>query len=190
MDIRVATRADEAQLLDTLTLAFAADPMVRYWWPGATEYLEWWPKFVLARGERGLDAGAVLVTSGMEAVSMWLPPGVEADPARIAALDLPGDAESEQVSAELSAEIDRHHPAAPHWYLWTLGVDPRLQSRGVGSALLRHKLAEIDAEGATAYLESSDPKNVPFYERHGFEATGVIQVRDLPPLTPMIRPGR
>ena len=167
MDIRVATRADETQLLDTLTLAFAADPMVRYWWPGATEYLEWWPKFVLARGERGLDAGAVL-----------------------AALDLPGDAESEQVSAELSAEIDRHHPAAPHWYLWTLGVDPRLQSRGVGSALLRHKIAEIDAEGATAYLESSDPKNVPFYERHGFEATGVIQVRDLPPLTPMIRPGR
>ena len=190
MDIRVATRADEAQLLDTLTLAFAADPIVRYWWSGASEYLEWWPKFVLAMGERGLDAGATLVTSGFEAVSMWLPPGVEPDPARIAALDLPGDEGSEEVSAEFRTEMDRYHPTTPHWYLWTLGVDARCQGRGVGSALLKHKLAQIDAEGATAYLEASDPKNVPFYERHGFEALGVIRVRDIPPLTPMIRAGR
>lgn len=190
MDIRVATRADEAHLLDTLTLAFAADPIVRYWWKSASEHLAWWPRFVLALGERGLDAGACDVTADFEGVALWLPLGVEPDPARVAALDLPGTEESAEVSAEFRTEMDRYHPTAPHWYLWTLGVDPRCQGRGVGSALLKHRLAQIDADGATAYLEASDPKNVPFYERHGFEALGVIRVRDIPPLTPMIRPGR
>lgn len=190
MDIRTATRADEARLLDTITLAFAADPIVRYWWSTASEHLEWWPRFVLAMGERGLDAGACDLAADFEGVALWMPPGVEPDPARIAALNLPGTEESAEVSAAFRAELDRYHPTAPHWYLWTLGVDPRRQGRGVGSALLKHRLAQIDAEGATAYLEASDPKNVPFYERHGFEALGVIEVEDIPPLTPMLRPAR
>ena len=83
--------------------------------------------------------------------------------------------------------MERYHPAEPHWYLWTLGVDARTQGRGVGSAVLRHTLARIDEAGAVAYLEASDPKNVPFYERHGFEALGIIEVADIPPLVPMIR---
>lgn len=190
MEIRSAARVDEAQLLATITLAFAADPMTRYWLRGASEFLEWWPKLVLALGERGLEAGAADVTSDFSGVALWLPPGIEPDPARIEALDLPGTEESNEIWAELREEMDRYHPTDPHWYLWTLGVDPRCQGRGIGSALLKHKLAQIDAEGATAYLESSDPRNVPLYERHGFEVLAVIRVRDVPPLTPMIRPPR
>ncbi|WP_430423896.1 GNAT family N-acetyltransferase [Phenylobacterium sp.] len=190
MDIRTATRADEARLLDTITLAFAADPIVRYWWTTASEHLEWWPRFVLAMGERGLDAGACDLAADFEGAALWMPPGVEPEPARIAALNLPGTEESAEVSAAFRAEMDRYHPTSPHWYLWTLGVDPRCQGRGIGSALLKHRLTQIDADGATAYLEASDPKNVPFYERHGFEALGVIEVADIPPLTPMLRPAR
>jgi len=187
MDIRTATRADETSLLGIITLAFAADPMARYWFSEPGGYLEWWPRFVLALGERGLDAGAADITSDLSGAALWLPPGVEPDPARIAALDLPGTEESAEISAEFRAEMDRWHPTDPHWYLWTVGVDPRRQGRGIGSALLKHRLAQVDAEGATAYLESSDPRNVPLYERHGFEVLTVIRVRDVPPLTPMIR---
>ncbi len=39
-------------------------------------------------------------------------------------------------------------------------------------ALLAESLARVDAEGAPAYLESSNPANNHRYERHGFEATG------------------
>lgn len=190
MEIRIASRADESRLLDTVTLAFAADPSVRFWFPDASQYMHWWPRFVLARGERGFDAGTILVTGDIEAVAMWLPPGVEPDPEKVEALNLPGDEEDEKISEALRAEMDRYHPAGPHWYLWTLAVDPRCQGRGIGSRILSHTLAQIDAEHATAYLESSDPKNVPFYERHGFEVLGVIQIADLPPLTPMIRTPR
>jgi ribosomal protein S18 acetylase RimI-like enzyme len=187
MDIRTADRSEETAVLDTLTLAFAADPIVRYWWPKASDYLAWWPRFLLAMGERGFEAGSVNVTEGFEAAAMWLPPGVGPDPAQLAALNMPDAPEGDTTAAELRAEMDRHHPDFPHWYLWAIGVDPARQGRGVGGALMAHMLQRVDAEGMPAYLESSDPKNVPFYERYGFEAVAVIQVRDVPPLTPMIR---
>ena len=41
-----------------------------------------------------------------------------------------------------------------------------------------------------AYLESSNPANVPLYQRHGFEVLGEIQVGSSPPVFPMYRPPR
>lgn len=51
-----------------------------------------------------------------------------------------------------------------------------MQSKGVGSAVIRDMLDRCDTEGMPAYLESSNPRNVPFYARHGFEKTGEIVV--------------
>lgn len=190
MDVRTAEPADQAAVLDTLTLAFVSDPVTRYWWPEASAYLHWWPQVLLAQGERGFETETVFVTEAFEGAAMWLPPGVEADPARMAELEMPGTEEDEKTLGELGQAMARHHPQTPHWYLWALGVDARLQGRGVGSALLRHTLARIDAEGAEAYLEASNPALVPFYERHGFEVAGVIEVADVPRLTPMWRRAR
>ncbi len=38
-----------------------------------------------------------------------------------------------------------------------------------------------------AYLESTNPLNVPLYERHGFEVVGTIEVGDAPAVYPMVR---
>jgi ribosomal protein S18 acetylase RimI-like enzyme len=56
--------------------------------------------------------------------------------------------------------------------------------------LLTQALARCDADGLPAYLESSNPRNIPLYQRHGFEILGRIQVGDSPVLTPMRRPPR
>ena len=64
----------------------------------------------------------------------------------------------------------------PHWYLPMIGVDPAKQGNGYGSALLKHALERCDGEGKLAYLESSSPKSVPLYQRHGFQLVGTIQV--------------
>jgi ribosomal protein S18 acetylase RimI-like enzyme len=191
-DIRTATAADTDKVLNTMTLAFAADPSIRWWWRPASQYLDVFPKFAWTLGERGFDHGTIHVTKHMEAAAMWLPPGVEADPEKVAALDknLPGPAgvaDIEAISEELRVVMEGYHPKEPHWYLWLLGVDPRCQGKGYGSALLKHMLERIDADHAIAYLESSTPKNVALYERHGFEQIGLIQIRDLPPITPMLR---
>jgi len=98
--------------------------------------------------------------------------------------------ERSAVLSRVGEAVRAFHPDAPHWYLSMIGVDPMRQGRGLGSALLEAGLARCDADGAIAYLESSNPKNIPLYERYGFEVLGVIDPEDFPPLTPMLRPAR
>ena len=70
--------------------------------------------------------------------------------------------------------IEAPHPREPHVYLRVLGVEPSSRGRGIGSRLMHPMLAQCDARGQAAYLESSNERNVPLYRRHGFEVTGEI----------------
>lgn len=82
------------------------------------------------------------------------------------------------------AEVNgRHHPTEPHFYLFLLGLVPGSRSRGLGSVLLAPVLARCDAEGLPAHLESSNPRNVTFYERQGFETVW----EDAPDGGPLLR---
>ena len=66
-------------------------------------------------------------------------------------------------------KMDKVHPHdPPSWYLLGLGTVKEHQGKGLGSAVLSHMLSRCDTEGLPAYLESSNPRNVPFYARHGF----------------------
>lgn len=78
--------------------------------------------------------------------------------------------------AEVFAALDVLHPSDPHWYLGTLGVEPAEQGRGVGTALLRHWLARVDADAAGAYLETDRSDNVAFYQRAGFRLAQEAEV--------------
>ena len=52
---------------------------------------------------------------------------------------------------------------------------------------MQHALAACDRDGTCAYLESTNPRNIPLYQRHGFELLGTIQVGMSPPIFPMLR---
>ena len=65
--------------------------------------------------------------------------------------------------------FDAAHPHdEPHYYLSLLGTDPAHYGHGYGLGLLGENLRIVDAEGMPAYLEASNPANVPLYERYGF----------------------
>ena len=87
-------------------------------------------------------------------------------------------------------KMDQWHPEEPLWYLPLIGVEPNAQGTGLGGALMRHAVARCDQDGALAYLESSNPRNISLYERHGFEVMGEIQVGAAPLVTPMLRQPR
>jgi ribosomal protein S18 acetylase RimI-like enzyme len=86
--------------------------------------------------------------------------------------------------------MDAAHPKDPHWYLPWLGVDSARQHAGLGSALLEQCLVRVDADGSPAFLETPNPRTVPFYQRHGFRVTSVSQAGACPPVTSMLRPGQ
>jgi ribosomal protein S18 acetylase RimI-like enzyme len=70
---------------------------------------------------------------------------------------------------EVFEALDALHPVEPHWYLGALGVDPGVHGRGIGSALLRGWLEDVDRDARPAYLETDRVENVGFYRRVGFE---------------------
>jgi GNAT superfamily N-acetyltransferase len=60
------------------------------------------------------------------------------------------------------------------------------QGKGYGSALLQYAFFQCDHNSRLAYLESSNPKNIPLYQRHGFELLGTIHVGTSPSIFPML----
>jgi ribosomal protein S18 acetylase RimI-like enzyme len=68
-----------------------------------------------------------------------------------------------------SLEDEKHRPREPNYFLETLAVEPTLQGRGIGSAMLAHLTDISDAEGVLTYLSTTEPKTIALYEKHGFE---------------------
>lgn len=89
---------------------------------------------------------------------------------------------------EVSRELRRHHPQGPLWYLATLGVEPDRWGRGAGQALLADFVAQVDADGSGAYLETDRRELAAFYERAGFRVEQEIEVYGVPVLLMERRP--
>jgi GNAT superfamily N-acetyltransferase len=141
------------------------------------------------------DGAQVLVRTDGNGAAIWLPPGgwkappadvVRSGPSLVRAL---GTASVR--SLRLLVAVERQHPRAPHWYLEALGLVPQARGKGAGATLLQPVLDRCDDEGVPAYLESSNPRNLSFYARHGFVAGAPLEVPSVCPLsTPMWREPR
>jgi ribosomal protein S18 acetylase RimI-like enzyme len=188
-EVKSADASIRENAIGTIVLGFAADPMARWAWPESSEYLRTMPRFVNAFGGQAFKHGTAYVTEGARAAALWLPPGVEPDEAEMGAIMektlRPEIAEDIGVVMKGMAE---HHPLEPHWYLPVIAADPNWIGQGLGAVLMKHALRRCNEEGVAAYLESSNPRNISFYERHGFEIIGKIQSGSSPVLTPMLRP--
>lgn len=189
--IKSATSREEGAVVDVLTLAFSTDPAARWSWSDPQSYLASFPRFVRAFGGAAFARGTAYVIEGHKGAALWLPPGAEPDEAAMGALmQETVDPRALSDAGALIEQMGSYHPTEPHWYLPLIGIDPACQGKGLGGALMRHALAEIDREGGIAYLESSNPANVPLYQRHGFELLGTIQVGGSPEIFPMLRQPR
>ena len=189
--VRVADVSETDTVLNTLMLAFATDPPVRWLMSTPDEYLAGFKGFAGGMGGPGMAAGTGYLADDGAAAALWLPPGVTSDSeAMVAAITPFLTEETGVVVGQVSEAMAHYHPHEPHWYLAMIGVDPARQGLGLGSAILKETLQRCDADGVMAYLESSNPKNVPLYERFGFEVMGVVQPGDFPPIYPMLRPAR
>ena len=189
--IRRARLADAEEIADILGEAFEADPVMNWVFgdtkPFRTVFRE------LARGLYLKRGFAHIIDGG--AATLWLPAKVEIDlpilnEMRIAAAAFITGGVAAVRRALASAEImAQHHPEAPHYYLFAVGVRCSAQGKGIGGAILREGVSLADADGAAAYLENSNPRNTPLYERLGFAATKTLPLpSDAPPLLGMVRP--
>jgi ribosomal protein S18 acetylase RimI-like enzyme len=178
-EVRRATEADVDGVTRTLWLAFREDPLWRWAFRDAATLEPFW-RFLIgsAVGHRW-----VWVLGEYAAASVWIPPGFpELSPEEEAQvptlLERLAGARAPEV-IELLDRFEASHPREePHYYLSLLGTHPEHRGGGLGMHLLSHNLRLIDAEGACAYLESSNPRNDARYERLGFERVGAFSTPD------------
>lgn len=159
--------------------AFFDDPISAYMFPDEDERrrLATWHFSAFIR--YGFLFGEVYTTGGNpDGTAVWFRPGeseLSAERIEQAGLNRAPDvlgAESWARFNSVCDYIEELHPKEvpePHWYLPLLGVDPSLQGKGAGSALLRPILNRADKEGLPAFLWTAKARNVPFYQRHGFQ---------------------
>lgn len=171
-----------------LVLAFSTDPAARWSWPQPDDFLRNMPLLARAFGGKSFGLGTAFGIDRLAGVALWLPPGVSSDEEALSELiEHTAPAEVQKDAAGVFEQMAGFHPKEPHWYLPLIGVDPARQGQRFGDKLMAHALARCDAEQMPAYLESSNPSNLSFYRRHGFEALGEIQVGSSPTLVPMLR---
>jgi ribosomal protein S18 acetylase RimI-like enzyme len=189
--IKTATASDEASIVGVVVLAFSADPAARWTWPDPQQYLRHFPSFVRALGGKAFAHGSAYYVDGYAGAAMWLPPEVSPDENTLVdLLQHTGYAPVQKDVFAVFEQMAHYHPQEPHWFLPLIGVDPLQQGKGFGAALMQHALVLCDRDRTLAYLESSNPKNIPLYERYGFKLLGTIQVATSPPIFPMLRKPR
>jgi ribosomal protein S18 acetylase RimI-like enzyme len=189
--IKTTTASDEAPVIDVVVLAFSADPAARWTWPDPHQYLTHFPSFVQAFGGQAFTHESAYYIDSYAGAALWLPPEVHPDEEVL--IPLLQRTVPEPILKDVFAVFEAmgsYHPSEPHWYLPFIGVNPSQQGKGYGAALMQHALIPCDRDQKLAYLESTNPKNIPLYERHGFEVLGTIQMGDSPPLFPMLRTPR
>lgn len=185
---RVATEADRDAIAETLARAFEHEPIWSWAFAGGGAPVERDRKLEALRAVLGfcaaaaLDYGWVRVTDGVEAVALWIPPGElemsAADAERLPALvrEVCDESTAARILTLFEA-FERQRPAQPpHYFLDTLGTHPDHAGRGLGMALVAANLAEIDATGMPAFVETGDPANVGRYERVGFRRERQVEL--------------
>ncbi|MEW2482996.1 GNAT family N-acetyltransferase [Mycobacterium sp. NPDC049093] len=186
VDVRPAHKSDIKQLAAVLGRAFHHDPVMTWMLPDDTHR-----KRALARMFATMTRHHFLAGGGSEvavqdgvigAAALWDPPGCWRHTQLQELLMMPGFAVAFGRRAgrgqQIAGLMKKHHPEDPHWYLAVIGSDPTVRGGGFGHALMQSRLDRVDAEHAPAYLESSNPDNVPYYLRFGFEVTGEIVLPD------------
>lgn len=174
--------------LNVLTSSFICDPVIRWMYPDATSYFTYFPKFLRAFGGPAFDERTALTSDNGKACAIWLAPGSSPNEQEIIDVLIESVATNKQddLFATLS-DMDAAHPTYPHWYLPWLGTDMSYVGEGHGSMLLSQSLATIDKANLPCYLETPNPKTIPFYRRHGFEIVGTSENGSCPVITFMER---
>jgi ribosomal protein S18 acetylase RimI-like enzyme len=181
--VRAARRDEAGQLGEVLADAFAEDPVFGWLIPpeqrGRNDRMR---TFFTSMSRGYLRQGRpCYITADGSAAALWAAPGgwemplsqmiLEAAPSALAFRQRLIRALRTQL------QVERLHAgqSRPHWYLGYLGTRSDRQGEGLGSAMLQEVLTGLDANGVPAYLESSNERNLPLYERNGFRVVGELR---------------
>ena len=158
------------------------DPLWGHWtFPAEDRRARDLLSFMKVMARLGPEEMWIEMTSRGEAVTIWTPPGATyGTPEQQPLIDelferLFGPRAS--AMHDLFEQFDENLPPGRYYHLewWATYCDHA--GRGIGSALLRENLAQVDAQHLPCYLESTNPANLSRYEALGFRPVGASRHR-------------
>lgn len=175
MEVRTLGGADVDRAGGVIARAFFDDPLNVHLFPDDEVRARLAPSMFAAYVRLDQLFGCVEYLGEFAAVASWVRPGeVVETPERLARAgfwdlhdEIPLDT-LDTVFAFIGSVVEEVAPE-PHWHLRLLGVEPDLQSRGLGTVLVRHGVARATATRHPILLETFSERNVPFYVRNGFD---------------------
>tara|TARA_B000000437_G_scaffold170333_1_gene126524 strand:+ start:756 stop:1328 length:573 start_codon:yes stop_codon:yes gene_type:complete len=183
------TQEDQKAAVDLLLLAFSSDPFQRFLMPDPSIYLRNSAIWFNNAASQSISTQTLFGLEDNSGIAIWFPPNysVQFEALEETYKDIP-----KQSREDIYRYFNEFENSKPKdvWYLEYLGVDPNNHSQGIGTQLLKKSLNEIDALHDAAYLESSNPRNMSLYERHGFEVVSKFQFGYGPPIHTMYRKAR
>jgi ribosomal protein S18 acetylase RimI-like enzyme len=191
---RHGLRADREATVDAMARGFEDDPFMRWIFPHDHRRLDDLRRLMDIYFASSLRKGNAWLYTDHSGGAMWSPPDVE----HLDESDLQGwlttvnehdPGRAEMVMGGLMQFVEFTQDE-PHWYLAAVSLSPETQGRGLGGPLLEPVLSICDQEQVAAYLECSKPRNVGFYQRHGFEVMGEVELPDGPTVPMMWREPR
>jgi GNAT superfamily N-acetyltransferase len=181
--VRAARRGEAALLGEVLASAFAEDPVFAWLIPPQLRDRDHRMRtFFTSMSRSYLRRGKpCYLTGDASAAALWAPPGAWAMPLSQVILEAAPNGRALRLrllrALRTQLQIERLHAgqSRPHWYLGYLGTRPDRHGQGLGTQMLREVLAGADTNSVPAYLESSNQRNLPLYQRHGFAVIGELQ---------------
>src|SRR5690348_3674327 len=175
VQVRTARAGDRGAISRTLAKAFAADPVIRWLLPTPSRDARMFRALAAHVHAAPGCADVALDNGDTVGAALWDPPGhhVPLGQALLGFVRLLAamGPSSFRRGAMLEAAFTKARPGESFWYLAQLGA--ATPGRGIGSALLEHRLVSITGP---AYLESSNQRNLPLYQRFGFEVVEEISL--------------
>lgn len=180
MKITAASHSDLDEAVTCLATAFAQDPITGFLLQTGEGYPERVTQFfsLLMRARIALEMPVVVArdTAAIHGAAMGYATVHPAWPKDLTEewdifeSAIPGLSDRMAIYDGIAA---KGKPAAPHYYLGVIGVDPHSHGRGIGMQLLRAfcDLSDGDPLSDGVYLETAQQSNLGFYERAGFVKT-------------------
>jgi ribosomal protein S18 acetylase RimI-like enzyme len=179
-----ATKDDLDDIVTILSTGFQGDPVSRWIFPDDGDRERLHPDFFRPFVEMSFEDGEIYTTADRSAAALWLPfdaagagHGEQPDLGELYE-PLIGPFHAGRVAMFDERSSDNHPTRTDHVYLPFVAVRPGRTGAGIGSALIRDRLGDLDRRGGPTYLEASNQDSARLYERLGYKRIG--PTTDLP----------
>jgi hypothetical protein len=162
---------------EVLSDAFQDDPVFSKLIPNNKERHKTLFKIFKFQIKYCLKHGVVLSTSNLKGISLWFPPkntfisiwkSIKSGSLSLIFKIKWKNLHILRKNEDFCGYLHKKLVPTSHWYLSTIGIDPKHQGKGIGRRMLSFMIKQIAKDHKTIFLETNSRRNVKFYKLFGF----------------------